>query len=100
MRKTSTLTTGLPNVGGKVCAQHVRTLWDACAHKFIVTHSRFSTRTILWKNQQSSPTLYTNCIQLFHVLVGNFTPVSTQFCTVYTGPIKTTTTYINRRRIV
>lgn len=100
MRKISTLMNRVPKVSGKACAQYVGELWDGCVQNLVVLHTLGNNHNALWINEQYTPTLYTNCIQLFNTLVGNFTSVNREFYTVYTGPIKTTTTYINRRRIV
>lgn len=90
----------LPKVSGKACAQYVRSLWANSGQKVAVLHTHKTTHHDLGISEQYYPSLYTNCIQLIQSLAGNFTSVDLQFCTVYTGPIKTTTTYINRRRIV
>lgn len=97
MRKSSTLIARLPKVSGKACAQYVSSLWAGRGQKTMVLHSLGSTPGGLRINEQYYPSLYTNCIQLFRVLVGNLTSVNQQFCTVYTGPINTTTTLINKR---
>ena len=97
MLKLSTLLASLPKLSGKACAQYVGSLWASRGQKTMVLHTHSPTHNELRINEQYYPALYTNCIQLFRVLVGKFTSVNPQFCTVYTGPIKTTTTFINKR---
>jgi hypothetical protein len=99
MRKLSTRLASLPKVGGKACAQYVRSLWPARGQNSVVLHTPQTNHNVLGINEQCYPSLYTNCIQVFRVLVGNFTPVNLSFYTVYTGPTKTTTTLLNKRGI-
>lgn len=90
----------LPKVSGKACAQHVASMWAGRGQKSAVTHTPQTNHNELCVNEQYYPALYTICIQLFQRLVGNITSVNFEFCTVSTGPTKTTTTYINRRGTV
>lgn len=97
MRKTSTLISRLPKFSGKACAQFVGSLWVSRGQNSMVLHTPSMSTIRLWKTSQISIVLYTNCIQVLQVLVGNFTSVSKQFYTVCTGPITTTTTFIYKR---
>jgi hypothetical protein len=99
MRKLSTQLSSLPKVSGKACAQYVRSLWAGRGQNPRLLHTPQTTHNTLGINEQYYPSLYTNCIQVFRVLVGNFTPVNLSFYTVYTGPTKTTTTLLNKRGI-
>jgi hypothetical protein len=99
MRKSGTLLPRMPKVSGKACVQRASSLWAGRGQKRAVLHTQASTHNELFINEQYAPTLYTNCMRLIQAHVGKFTSVNLQFCTVYTGPIKTTTTYINRRTV-
>ena len=97
MRKFSTRVVRLPKVSGKACAQYVGSLWATRGQKLGLLHSQLATHSNLGISSLSKPTLYTNCMQVIPVLMGKFTSVNQQFCTVYTGPITTTTTLFNKR---
>ena len=97
MRKISTLYIGLPEVGGKACAQRVACLWAGRGRKSLLIHSAVAVLVSLWKTARDFPQLYTICVQTNAAIVDYFTSVSSWFYTVYTGPITTTTIFINRR---
>lgn len=98
MLKSGTQLTRLPKVSGKACAQYVSSVWESCVQKIAVLHTPHFATSELWINEQYSPTLYTNCIQLLDSLVGKFTSVNFGFYTVYTGSTTTTTTFIYKKR--
>lgn len=95
MRRISTLVVRAPKVSGKACVQRVAGLWAGCVEYFGVIRSPQNAKGELWITARLYPVLYTKCMQVFTALVGNFTSVNFGFYTVYTGPTKTTTTYIN-----
>lgn len=95
---SSTRIVRLPKVSGKACAQYLGSLWERSGNKSGLVHNHRSSHRSLWINQQLYPVLYTNCIQRYKQLVGNFTSVNPQFYTLYTAPITTTTTFIYKKR--
>lgn len=97
MRSVSTRIPRALKVSGKACVQRVMSLWFACAQAVGVLHSSFRTTNELWITNRFTHSVYTNCMQVLRNLVGKFTSVISMFYTVCTGPITTTTTYINRR---
>lgn len=93
----STPTTRLPELSGKACAQHVSNVWAAVVYKNGFAHMLLGQPKTLGTNPTSMSSLYTKCIRFITSQISNFTSVIYELYTLYTGPIKTTTTYINRR---
>lgn len=93
----STLLPRAPKSSVQVCAKAV----DWCGKVVWVKLCVFRTAKLTTKgpmeNHRLIRDLYTFCVQKFTGSVGNFTSVNYGFYTVYTGPITTTTTYINNK---
>jgi hypothetical protein len=73
------------------CVEAVVKAPVACGQSMWVLHSQISYPTSQWKTTRLFRGLYTFCVRYYTATVGNFTSVSGQLYTLYTGLTKTTT---------
>lgn len=73
------------------CAQFVENTRRACGQNLAVLHTLRFAQILKGITIEFSIHVYTICVQKFCNVVCNFTPVSGQFYTLFTGPTKTTT---------
>lgn len=85
----------LPNVGGKACAQAVRTMWAGSGTKMSDFYTNVRTQRSLRITTPTKPSLYTKCMQICTATQRLLNGVNFEFYTVSTGPTNITTTYIN-----
>jgi hypothetical protein len=98
MLKFGTQIARLPKVCGKACVELVGSLWAGSGQKSGQLHIHNLASNALWITRDFTSSLYTICIQVIPCTVGKFTPVVSDFYTLYTPLTTTTTTYINTIR--
>jgi len=89
----NTHVSGLLNYGGKACVENVGTLWQRWGQKVPVFHMPTQASVRFGISTLSTRNLYTKCIQVLDSYSDISTSVKSQFYTLYTGPIITTTTF-------